>query len=159
MLKKPLPALIVPVTALLLAFVCAACASRPAAAPADQTVAPAEKSPAGTAAAPAAGQKSQAAGLYSVSLDANPSTGFSWRCEVANPAVADLSDSEYVQDPAPEGMVGVGGKETFFFTCKQPGSTGLTFTYRRPWQGGETAQVRRAQLVVDDDLKAKITFF
>ncbi len=96
---------------------------------------------------------------FVVPLESNPTTGFSWACDVANVAVAELIDSIYKQDSASQGIDGAGGIEYFVFTCKQPGTTGVTFTYRRPWKGGETAEVRRAQLIVDDTLAAKITFF
>ena len=93
-----------------------------------------------------------------VELPSNPTTGFSWACEIENPAVAEILSDTYKQDSAPERMVGVGGIQTFVFECKQGGSSGLTFTYRRPWEGGETAEVRHAQIVVDKNLHGEVRF-
>ena len=94
-----------------------------------------------------------------IELDSNPTTGFSWECEIANPAIAEIVSDTYEQATAPNGMVGVGGTQTFVFACKQTGSTGLTFVYRRSWQGGETAEIRRAQIIVNDKLKGEVKFF
>ncbi|MCR5724102.1 MAG: protease inhibitor I42 family protein [Treponema sp.] len=126
----------------------------PAAAERTSPAAPGTKKPAPGQTAPTA-----KAAQCIISLESNPSTGFSWACEIANPAVAELEDIVYKGNAASEKIAGAGGYEHFVFTCKQPGSTGLTFTYRRPWKGGEIAEVRRAQLIVDDRLNGKVTFF
>ena len=152
---------IISITALAAAVICmAGCVSTKKAAPKASAKKPSPAAPAPKASAPhKAVPHAESPATLSVPLASNPSTGFSWACDVANPVVAELSDIVYKQNPAPKDMVGVGGTEYFVFTCKEPGSTALTFTYRRPWKGGETAEVRRAQLVVDDKLDAKITFY
>ena len=93
-----------------------------------------------------------------VLLPSNPSTGFSWECGIADTAIAEVASTSYAQDAAPDGMAGAGGTETFVFACKAEGSTELTFTYRRPWEGGETAEVRHATLTVDARLIGSVTF-
>lgn len=93
-----------------------------------------------------------------VELSSNPTTGFSWACEIENPAVVEILSDSYKQNPAPKGMVGVGGVQTFVFACKQSGISALTFTYRRPWKGGETAEIRHAKIVVDDGLHGVVEF-
>ncbi len=93
-----------------------------------------------------------------VQLKSNPTTGFSWQCEVEDTSIAELQSSSYKQNEVPEGMVGVGGVETFIFTCKSEGSTKVTFTYLRPWEGGETAEVRNAVLTVSSDGSGVINF-
>jgi len=69
---------------------------------------------------------------FLVVLDSNPTTGYSWEVSV---------DSEYVQlddksfdSESSEGMVGVGGYETFNFTALESGETEITFSYLRPWE-------------------------
>ena len=93
-----------------------------------------------------------------VEFSSNPTTGFSWSCEIENSAVVEIISDSYKQNPAPEGMVGVGGVQTFVFACKQSGISALTFTYRRPWEGGETAEIRHAQIVVDKNLHGELEF-
>lgn len=93
-----------------------------------------------------------------VELSSNPTTGFSWACEIENPAVVEILSDSYKQNPAPKGMVGVGGVQTFVFACKQSGISALTFTYRRPWKGGDTAEIRHAKIVVDDSLHGVVEF-
>jgi inhibitor of cysteine peptidase len=93
-----------------------------------------------------------------VELASNPTTGFSWSCEIENPAVVEIISDSYEQNPAPEGMVGVGGVQTFVLACKQSGVSALTFTYRRPWEGGETAETRHARIVVDKNLHGELEF-
>ena len=94
-----------------------------------------------------------------IGLDANQTTGFSWTCELSNPVIAEIISDTYEQDPAPEGMVGVGGTQSFVFDCKQTGLTDLTFTYRRPGEDGEIAEIRYAQLLVDENLQGEFRFF
>ena len=83
----------------------------------------------------------------------------SWTCELSNPVIAEIISDTYEQDPAPEGMVGVGGTQSFVFDCKQTGLTDLTFTYRRPGEDGEIAEIRYAQLLVDENLQGEFRFF
>ena len=93
-----------------------------------------------------------------VSLRSNPTTGFSWECAIQNPEVAKVTSDSYKQDKTPRGMLGVGGIQTFVLNCVGEGRTEITFTYRRPWEGGDTAQVRNAVLSVDKNLRGTLDF-
>lgn len=93
-----------------------------------------------------------------VELESNPTTGFSWQCDIADTSVATLAESSYQPYAVPEGITGSGGTETFVLAVRGAGSTAVTFTYRRPWAGGETAEVRHATLTVDDSGNGAITF-
>ena len=69
---------------------------------------------------------------FSIVLETNPTTGYQWEISV---------DSDYIQlddrnfsSGSSEGMVGVGGKETFNFTALKLGNTEITFSYLRPWE-------------------------
>ena len=94
-----------------------------------------------------------------IELESNPTTGFSWKCDISNPQIADLISDTYEQDSAPMGITGVGGTQSFVFNCKQTGLTDLTFTYKRPNDDGEVAEVRYAQLLVDEELNGEFKFF
>ncbi len=71
-----------------------------------------------------------------IELPSNATTGYSWtmsgaRIEVLSPA---SPFGQEVADPHEPGMVGVGGKTVWRFTAAQPGTTNLTFAYRRSWE-------------------------
>ena len=70
-------------------------------------------------------------------LDANPSTGYSWKIEDLNEKILPLTSKDYQQNEAPEGMVGVPGVETFSFKAIKKGETILTLVYSR---GGDIAE-------------------
>ncbi len=93
-----------------------------------------------------------------VSLKSNPTTGFSWSCEIQDANIAQVNSESYSQDKAPKGLVGVGGLQTFVLKCTGKGKTAVKFTYRRPWEGGETDTVRNAELTVDEKLHGTFAF-
>ena len=94
-----------------------------------------------------------------VSLKSNPTTGFSWECSIEDGSIAKIASDTYKQDSAPKDMVGVGGLQTFVIKCVKEGTTDITFTYRRPWKGGETGETRRAKLSVDEKLRGTLNFY
>jgi predicted secreted protein len=67
-----------------------------------------------------------------LSLDSNPTTGYTWMVD-QDKELFDVSE-EYVENDHEEGMVGVGGVQTFTLTPKEAGTCELTFTYRRSWE-------------------------
>jgi uncharacterized repeat protein (TIGR02543 family) len=70
-----------------------------------------------------------------ITLAGNPTTGYLWTLTMpGNPAIALVKDLGYTQDPAPEGMVGVGGIFRFEIKGLLQGKTTLVFEYRRPWE-------------------------
>jgi inhibitor of cysteine peptidase len=79
---------------------------------------------------------------FEISLKSNPTTGYSWEfVEPVDERFLNLIDETYVQNPAPEEMVGVGGKKTWTFTALEPGSTTIELIYKRPWlKEDETAK-------------------
>ena len=72
--------------------------------------------------------------LVTISLDENPSTGYGWQYAVSNDGILILTDDSYHSD-APAGIVGAGGIRSFSFSGLKEGSTLITFTYLRPWEG------------------------
>ena len=89
----------------------------------------------------------------SISLDSNPTTGFSW--QVSQSEELFTVESVYEADKAGEGLVGVGGTETITLTPVKPGKTEVTLTYARPWEGGEQADQLVYTFEVDKDLQVK----
>jgi inhibitor of cysteine peptidase len=70
-----------------------------------------------------------------VSLEANPSTGYTWEVVASDDAVLrQIGDPEYL---AGSELFGAPGRMTFSFECAQPGITKLTLVYHRPWESVE----------------------
>ena len=76
-------------------------------------------------------------GRLSVSLDSNPTTGFGWSIATIDTSILENTDLEYVQDPAPPGVTGVGGTETWEFTARAVGTSTLRLEYSRSWETEE----------------------
>jgi inhibitor of cysteine peptidase len=66
-----------------------------------------------------------------VSLDANPTTGFTWVFTAGD--TFDIVGSTYVADPNPEGMAGAGGTQIVTLNVTKAGTSDLTGTYRQQW--------------------------
>jgi len=75
------------------------------------------------------------AGTLEITLEGNPTTGYTWNQVSNNDGVLKPAGAyTYQQNPAPAGMVGVGGKFTFNFKAIGVGATQLKFSYQRPWE-------------------------
>ncbi len=83
-----------------------------------------------------------------LSLESNPTTGYDWQVAGVDEEICTLTYDGYFAAPAPPGMVGSGGAHLFEVFGLAPGETELTFTYRRPWEGGETAEEHTVHLTV-----------
>lgn len=72
-------------------------------------------------------------GLIVITLDGNPSTGYSWEAKDL-----DTSSFEQIGDPvfnsSNPGLVGSGGTLTLTFKTLITGTSTLTLVYHRPWE-------------------------
>jgi len=75
---------------------------------------------------------------FSVILETNPTTGYQWEPEFDSEFIV-LVDRNYLENPHTEGMVGVGGTETFNFIAKSSGDLEISFSYFRSWESKDTA--------------------
>ena len=66
-----------------------------------------------------------------LSVESNPTTGYFWTDPEQSPALLELTGSDYVADPAPEGIVGSGGRHVFSLTAMTAGETQLKLSYQR----------------------------
>jgi predicted secreted protein len=85
---------------------------------------------------------------FAVVLAENPTTGFMWNATLS-PGL-ELQSSDYRQDDAPAGMVGVGGTRTWVIVAKYPGDQKFSAIYRRSWEnitGNETSYSVNIQVV------------
>ena len=88
------------------------------------------------------------------SLDSNPTTGYGWQAVQSEELFR--IESAYAENAHPEGMVGVGGVDTFTLTPLKPGVTEVTLTYARPWEGGEQADQIVYTFEIDKNLQVKM---
>ena len=65
-------------------------------------------------------------------LKENPTTGYSWNLSASSGL--SLVDDKYVQDPAKEGMAGVGGVHVWTFDVIEDGVQKISAVYKRPWE-------------------------
>ncbi len=70
-------------------------------------------------------------GQVSIELESNPTTGYFWYLIEGDATVAALKSDDYLADPAPEGLVGSGGKQVMVFEGVSSGTTTLVLSYQR----------------------------
>ncbi len=74
--------------------------------------------------------------MLTVSLESNPTTGYSWQVTRYDNAILNqLGEVEFKQG-GEKGLVGAGGIETFRFEAVSAGDTSLELAYVRPWEEG-----------------------
>ena len=66
-----------------------------------------------------------------VTLEGNPTTGFTWEVTSENPAVVHKVAQSYTSS---SNLTGAGGTFTFTFRAASEGSSNLHFVYARPWE-------------------------
>ena len=102
----------------------------------------------------ACGKEAPTPQTVTVTLESNPTTGYSW--QAAQTEELFKIDSSYSENEHSEGTVGAGGNETITFTPLKVGKTEVTLTYARPWEGGEQADQVVYVFEVDHDLQVKM---
>lgn len=106
----------------------------------------------------AAAESPDAGHTATLSLDANPSTGYAWTGLVLGGDAVQLDSAEgaYIPDDQTAAMTGAGGQTQYAVTAVKPGRSILTFDYRRSWE--DTALEQRVYLaVVDQELNLTMT--
>ena len=101
----------------------------------------------------ACGKEAAKPQIVSITLDSNPTTGFSWQVSQSEELFS--VETNYVEDEHEEGLVGVGGKETITLTPLKAGKTEVTLTYARPWENGEQADQIVYVFNVDKNLQVE----
>ena len=118
--------------------------------PAAEPAPPAETEPAAAAPVPAEAPAVEPEADYipnvvDLYFPANPTTGFAWKAEIEDPAIAEL-DEKYFAD-GELGMVGAGGVQWYRIRGLSEGITSVTFSYARPWEDApRTSYVYRLQV-------------
>lgn len=91
----------------------------------------------------------------SIALESNPTTGYSWQIEQSEELFK--VESTYAENEHAEGMVGIGGTETFTLTPLKSGKNEVTLTFARPWENGEKADQLVYTFEIDRNLQVKMT--
>lgn len=84
-------------------------------------------------------------GEFSITLASNPTTGYGWESSY-DELYVQLIGEEFI--PGSEELVGAGGEETFTFGALQSGTTEITFSYIRPWEGEQPDTEKKVYTVV-----------
>jgi len=82
---------------------------------------------------------------FSVTLPANPSTGYGWKVATYNREFVQLLRRRY-QKPA-EPRPGAGGQELFDFLPLQSGTTTIVFHYQRPFEKQVARELRHTIVI------------
>ena len=74
-----------------------------------------------------------------LTLDSNPTTGYSWNWLNQNSvSIVTSAGSQYIMDkPEDKKIAGRGGKEIWRFVGVKSGSDTIKLGYRRPWESAE----------------------
>jgi inhibitor of cysteine peptidase len=79
--------------------------------------------------------------LFSIALDSNASTGFSWTAQanIGDPGILEQTTHEYIAPDINNNppVVGMAGFEEWTFKALTAGITTIKLSYDRPWTGGE----------------------
>lgn len=90
--------------------------------------------------------------LMSLTFTTNPTTGFDWQYAFSDGDAELVLDREDYQMNEDMNLVGGESNRVYYFRATKAGSKKLTFTYARPWEGGEKAYDVVYELEVDSDL-------
>ncbi|MBN2131081.1 MAG: protease inhibitor I42 family protein [Sedimentisphaerales bacterium] len=85
---------------------------------------------------------------FVISLQSNPTTGYSWELTSPLPTWLVLVGSEYIPAPTDPPMVGSGGVEEWTFRANAAGTATITFEYRRPWEKDQSPAERKTFVIV-----------
>lgn len=91
----------------------------------------------------------QSGDVIKLTLESNPTTGYSWQVlEIDNAVLIQDGDPEYKQAPISDGLVGAGGTETFHFKAVEVGKSMMKLGYMRPWENIPPVETFSLQVVV-----------
>jgi inhibitor of cysteine peptidase len=83
---------------------------------------------------------------FSIELEENPTTGYTWSQPQLEGGSLTLESDETI--PFPGAGIGGGGVRRFAFSAKSSGRTTIRLVYRRSWEGDASAAARYEITVV-----------
>ncbi|MCR5188076.1 MAG: protease inhibitor I42 family protein [Treponema sp.] len=88
-------------------------------------------------------------------MEGNPTTGYSWVYEVADPDLIKIDED--ITYTGKKGMVGAPSTFTYKLSSLKPGQTSLKFEYKRAWEDQPAAESLLYQVQVLDNGKILLT--
>jgi inhibitor of cysteine peptidase len=85
---------------------------------------------------------------FTIALDANATTGYSWSQTVGDKTVVSFVSNAYAAETRDPQVVGGGGTDTFTFKAVGKGTTTITLDYARVWESVPPAQTRTITVTV-----------
>lgn len=77
---------------------------------------------------------------FVLELPSNPTTGYTWTCQIENPAVVSLEKDEFIASDS--NKMGAGGTQRYVFKAGQNGTTTVTLQYLRSWEPNSVTEER-----------------
>lgn len=90
--------------------------------------------------------------VYKYSLDANPTTGYTWEYVMDKEGIVEVTKNEYVASNTDEDIAGASGKQEYEFKGLKEGDVTITFSYLRTWEENSAEKTEELKLHVDKDL-------
>ena len=75
--------------------------------------------------------------VLAITLESNPSTGYSWFAAISDPKVIVQMGEPQYQEPASSAgtpLLGASGKQTFFLQAVETGTATVSLEYKRGWE-------------------------
>ena len=88
---------------------------------------------------------------FSVSLESNPTTGYSWQPEFDS-RFLELVETNFVSSATDPFLVGAGGVENFVFLAHREGQVEIIFKYQRPWEDQPIEKQSRKVNITDSGI-------
>lgn len=91
-----------------------------------------------------------------ITLAENPTTGYTWTCEINDASIVAVADNGYTADANPEGLMGAGGTHSFTVSGLAEGQANVTLTLAQAWDGGEQADTLIYVCSVDEQKQVSV---
>jgi len=95
--------------------------------------------------------------VLTLTLPANPSTGYAWEYTISDEESLVLVKEEYIPDENSGDLIGSGGTWAASFIGKKPGDVEITLRYKRGWED-VIADTRWAAVHVSEDKRLTVEF-
>jgi len=95
--------------------------------------------------------------VLTITLPANPSTGYAWEYTISDKESLVLIEEEYIPDESSEQLIGSGGTWVASFVGKKPGDVKLTLSYKRSGED-DIDEMRGVDVQVSDSNQLTIPF-
>ena len=80
---------------------------------------------------------------FEVSLNSNPTTGYSWKWINENSELVEKVSADYIPTEVEQAIIGSGGTEIWKFKGIKIGIDTLTLEYCRPWETNSTVETKK----------------